>query len=479
MDRKLFIGGEWVPSESGQTLEITSLVSGKSFGRVSLAGRDDAVKAVDAANLAFKGWRRTAPSEREAILLKAADILAHRRDDIVDILQNEAGSTFGKAMFEAGFIVDIVRCAAGECRRVSGTTYATDIPGAFSYSLRRPLGVVVGISPFNFPIVLGGKKMAFALAAGNCFILKPSEVTPLCGLLLGEIFQEAGAPAGVVSVLPGEGAELGDALIGHPAVKLVTFTGSTHVGKQIAQTCAAKLKKVTLELGGKNPFVILKDADLDYAVQASAFSAFIHQGQVCMAGSRIIVEKDLYDDFCARFTDKVKTLKVGSLAEKDTVIGPLIRSAQCGKIGELIDDALSRGAKVLTGGGWEDNMFEPTVIADVTPEMRIFHEECFGPIAVIIKADDAKQALALANNTEYGLSAAVFTNDVKLANFFSENIEAGMVHVNGPTVRDEAHIPFGGIKYSGLGREGGQYSIEEMTALKWVTVQNDKAHFPF
>ncbi len=479
MDKELFIGGEWVPSESGQTMVITSLVNGKPYGRVSLGSRADAVKAVNAAEAAVKAWGRTAPSEREDILLKAADILARKRDDIVDVLQNEAGSTFGKAMFEAGFIVNIVRAAAGECRRVCGTTYATDIPGAFSYSLRRPLGVVVGISPFNFPIVLGGKKLAFALAAGNCFILKPSELTPLCGLLLGEIFQEAGVPPGVLSILPGKGAELGDALIGHPAVKLVTFTGSTVIGKRIAQTCAVKLKKVTLELGGKNPIIILKDADMDYAVQASAFSAFIHQGQVCMAGSRIIVENELYEDFCGKFSDKAAALKVGPLEEKDTVIGPLIRSAQCDMIGELIVDAVSRGAKLLTGGGWEGNMFEPTVIADVTPEMKIFHEECFGPVVIIAKADSPEQALDLANNTEYGLSAAVFTNDLKQASFFSENIEAGMVHVNGPTVRDEAHIPFGGIKNSGLGREGGRYSIEEMTELKWVTIQNEKAHFPF
>ncbi len=479
MNKKLFIAGEWLAAESGRKMEIVSLVNGKPYGTVDLGGQADARKAVEAAQAAAKAWGKSSPSEREAILLRAADIIFRRRDDIVDILQHEAGSTFGKAMFEVGFFENIVRGAAGECRRISGTTYASDIPGVFSYSIRRPLGVVVGISPFNFPILLGGKKLAFSLAAGNAIILKPSEVTPLSGLLLAEIFHEAGVPAGVLSVIPGEGTELGDALIGHPAVKMVSFTGSTRVGKQIAETCAANLKKITLELGGKNPFIVLKDADLDHAIQAAAFSAFIHQGQVCMAGSRIIVEKELYDEFCDSFTAKASTLKVGSLEGKDTVIGPLIRRSQCDMIGDLIEDAISQGARLMTGGKWDGHVFEPTVIADVTAKMKIFHEECFGPVAVIVKAEDANHALDLANDTPYGLSSAIFTNDLKLANFFTENIEAGMVHVNGPSIRDEAIIPFGGVKNSGMGKEGGRYSIEEMTELKWITVQTDRGHFPF
>ncbi len=476
---RLLIGGEWVKAESGRLLDVNSLVTGAPWARVPLGTRADGDKAVETASAAAREWGRSAPSHREAVLLEAASIAARRRDELVEALQHEAGSTFGKAMFEATFFENILRGAAGECRRICGATYGTDVPGLFSYSVRRPLGVVVGISPFNFPLVLGGKKMAFALAAGNAFILKPSEATPVCGLILGEIFQEAGLPPGVLSVLPGEGEELGSALVSHRDVKAVTFTGSTRVGQHIAQICAPHLKKVILELGGKNPFIVLKDADLEQAVEAAAFSTFIHQGQICMAGARIIVEAGVYEDFCRRFAAKASSLKCGSLQDKDTVIGPLIRKAQCAYIGSLIEEAVSKGARLATGGGWQGAVFEPTVLVDVTPHMKIFHEECFGPVAHITRAEDADQALDLANDNAYGLSAALFTTDLRRAHTFAEAIEAGMVHINGPTVRDEAHVPFGGVKLSGMGREGGRYSIEEMTELKWITVQNGEEPFPF
>lgn len=397
----------------------------------------------------------------------------------MNLLIEETGSTFGKAQFEVSFTTNMLRAVAGEARRIHGDVIPSDVPGMISIAIRRPLGVVAGIAPFNFPLILATKKICLALAAGNTFVLKPSEETSLLGLKIAEIFHKAGLPAGVLNVVPGDGPTLGSVLCSDPRVRLISFTGSTAVGRAIAVECAKHGKKVVLELGGKSPLVILKDADLDYAVSTACFGVFIHQGQICMAGSRIIVEAPIYDSFLERFVAKVKTLQVGDPHDPHTVIGPLIRGSQCEMISRKIEESAKLGARVLTGAQYEGNFYQPTVIADVTPKMPVFRDELFGPVASVIKADSADHALTLANDTAYGLSSAVITNELQLAMKFALKLEAGMVHINGPTVHDEALVPFGGVKDSGNGREGGRWSMDELTETKWITIQLGQRQYPF
>ncbi|HHT40490.1 MAG TPA: aldehyde dehydrogenase family protein, partial [Actinomyces sp.] len=363
---------------------------------------------------------------------------------------------------------------------VKGETYLSDYPGVKSYSTRRPLGTVLSIAPFNFPLLLGVRKIGFALAAGNTVILKPSEMTPVIGLKLGELFRDAGFPPGVLNVIPAVGAELGDGLITDKRVRFVTFTGSTRVGRQVGAMAASHGKRFALELGGKNPIVVLNDADIDYAVDTATFSNFMHQGQICMTGSRVIVEAGIYDEFCKRFAAKVAGLKYGSNPrEPGLIVGPLIRTTQAPFIKDQVEKAVADGARLLCGGDYEGSVFQPTVVADITQDMSIFRTECFGPVASVIKANDWQHALTLANDSDYGLSSAVLTNDLQKAMAISEGLEAGAVHINGPSVRDEPVIPFGGVKDSGMGREGGHFSMDELTELKWITIQTGQNKYPF
>jgi len=476
---KLFINGHYCDATTGKTEQSLNPATGEVYAVVQQASAEDAKKALDAAEKAFESWKDVPPSQREAIFLKAAEIMEAREDELRDVLIDEAGSTLLKAGYEVHHSPAFIRGMAGECRRVTGDTYNSDYPGVKSYSIRRPLGIVLAISPFNFPLLLGLRKIGWAMAAGNCVVLKPSEVTPVIGLKIAEIFKEAGLPDGVLNVIPADAADLGDTLIADPRVKKVTFTGSTKVGKLIAAKAASHLKKFTLELGGKNPIIVLNDADIDYAVDAAAFSNFMHQGQVCMTGSRVIVEAGIYDQFCEKLAEKVKGLKWGNPREPGVVVGPLIRSTQPAFIQQQVEGAVEQGARLLTGGSYENNYYQPTVLANVTPDMSIFRTECFGPVASVIKADDHLHAMALANDSDYGLSSAVITNDLQKAMLLSEGIESGMVHINGPTIRDEAVVPFGGVKNSGFGREGGEFAMDEFTELKWVTIQTGQQKFPF
>jgi vanillin dehydrogenase len=372
-----------------------------------------------------------------------------------------------------------LRVAAGCIRQPHGDTFPASATGQIGMTIRQPLGVIAGIAPFNSPFLLAMKKIAFALAAGNTFILKPSDLAPLSGLKIAEIFDAAGLPAGVLNVIPGPAAVVGDKLVSDPRVKMITFTGSSKVGRHLAEQAGKYMKRVTLEMGGKNPLVVLKDADLDYAVDAAAFGIFFHQGQVCMASSRIIVEATLYDAFLKKFVAKARTIKVGDPRDPTTVIGPLIRQSQCGFITGQIDDAVSKGAEVCCGGRHEGPYFEATVLGGVTSSMDVYTEESFGPVTSVLRADDYEHALFLANDTRAGLSSAIVTNDLNKALDFVQRSESGMVHVNDTTISDEPHIDFGGVKESGFGREGGMASMAEMSEVKWVTFQMGKREFPF
>ena len=474
-----YIDGKAVEVSPSAMSDVFNPADQKPFARIFMGQEQHMRAAIDAAYAARTTWSNSPAALREKILHRAADELEAATSEIVDLLIGEGGSTFGKAHFEIPFAANMLRSIAGEARRVQGDVFPSDVSGLLSLAIRRPLGVVAGISPFNFPVVLALKKVAFALATGNTFVLKPSEETSLVGLKLAEIFEKAGLPPGVLNVVPGDGPTLARVLFDDPRVKLISFTGSTAVGRRIAVECAKTGKRVILEMGGKSPLIVLKDADVDYAVDTACFGIFIHQGQICMAGSRIIVEAPIYESFLQRFAAKAKTLQVGDPRDPHTVIGPLIRTSQCQMIDRKIKEAVAAGARVLSGGTYEGNFYQPTVVADVTPNMAAFRDELFGPVAAVSRADDADHALALANNSSYGLSSAVLTNDLQLAMRFALELEAGMVHLNGPTVHDEPTVPFGGVKDSGSGREGGRWSVEEMTEVKWVTIQMGRRQYPF
>ena len=475
---ELFIGGIWTRSTRNAPVENYNPTTGALYATVEQAGETEALRAIDAAEEASKTWGKSLVAERVTMLTRVAEVLEKRRMELVDVLVDEAGSIPGKAHFEINYCIDLCHSAAGDARHLFGDTLPPTMPGQIGFTFRQPLGVVVGISPFNVPLLLSMKKICLALAAGNSFVLKPSEETPVLGLKIASIFEEAGLPAGVLNVIPGPAEALGDVLISDPRVRLISFTGSTKVGKRIGAEAARNLKKFTLEMGGKSPLIILADADLDYALESAAFGAFFHQGQACMAGSRIIVEDALYDRFAEAFAARVAGYKVGDPRDPTTQIGPLIRDSQCGLIMEQIDEARGSGARVLTGGAHDGRFFAPTVAADVTPAMRIFDEESFGPVTSLVRARDSEHALELANQTSYGLSAAIITNDLQKAFDLAMRLESGMVHINDCTLSDEPHVPFGGVKDSGYGREGGKYSMESLTELKWVTLQMGKRAYP-
>ncbi len=476
---KLFIDGEWVTSKRNEIADDINPATGTVFARTQQAGAEEVENAISAAYRANASWGSSLAAEREILLLRVGDVISRRRDEIRDLLIEECGSAFSKALWEIDYVIDLMRSTAGDVRHLFGETMPMTMPGQISMSVRRPLGVIAGIAPFNSPFLLSMKKIAFALSAGNTFVLKPSEETPISGAIIADVFQEAGLPKGVLNVIPGAPKEIGATLMADPRVRMITFTGSTRTGRYLAVEAARNLKRFTLEMGGKSPLIVLKDADIDYAVDAAAFGIFLHQGQVCMANSKVIVEAPLYEEFSRRFLAKTAKIKVGDPRDPETVVGPLIRRSQCEFIDGHLKDAVDKGARVLTGGTHEGAFYQPTVLAGVTPEMRIYHEESFGPVVSLISVEDSEEALRVANDTAYGLSAAVITNDLQKALDLSMRLESGMVHVNDTTITDEPHVPFGGVKNSGFGREGGRYSMEEMTEVKWITLQMGRRQFPF
>ena len=347
--------------------------------------------------------------------------------------------------------------------------------------VRQPAGVVLGIAPWNAPVILGTRAVATPLACGNTVILKASEVCPRTHGEIVRAIQDAGAPEGVINLVthePGDAAEVVNELIAHPAVRRVNFTGSTRVGRLIAEQAARHLKRVLLELGGKAPMVVLPDADLDEAVAAAKFGAFMHQGQICMSTERVVVDRSVLDPFASKLGERAAALKVGDPRDPDTQIGPMVSAESAQRVGEMVEDAVSHGAEVVTGGEPDGELFPPTVLKGVTSEMRLYGEESFGPVVGVLGADGADDAVRLANDTEYGLAAAVFGADVPSALDVARRIESGICHVNGSTVHDEPQMPFGGVKASGFGRFGGKAAIEEFTELRWITVQSGSRHYP-
>ena len=475
---QMLIDGKWVDAASGATLDDLNPYTGEVYARVPKGGVEDADRAMAAAYAARGPWAATHPTQRAAIISRAGMILEESRQEFAEVLTGEGGSTFGKAMFEISDAVNLLTTAGADAKRIVGETFHTD-PAKLSMTLRKPKGTIVAISPWNFPLILSMYKVAYGLATGNTVVLKPASDTPVIGLKIGELFERAGLLPGALNVLTGPGSVLGDALIDDDRCSYVDLTGETVTGRHVAQKAAAKLKQCKLELGGKNPLIILADANMDYAVAAAAFGAFLHQGQICIAVGRVIVEQPIAEEFAARFAKKAASLPVGDPRKRETVIGPLINDEAVRKVDGHVKDAVSKGARLLTGGTYEGRVYRPTVLADVRKDMQVYFEETFGPVAPIIAVKDVKEALEVANDTLYGLSAGVVTQDLENAIYLAEGLDAGMVHVNDSSIDAEASVPFGGIKASGQGREGGHYSLESMTDVKWVTIQKTKRAYPF
>lgn len=427
-------------------------------------------------------WAAMGPNARRGVLMKAAAALEAKKDDFVAAMMGEIGATAGWAMFNLGLAASMVREAAALTTQISGEVIPSDKPGCLSMALREPVGVILGIAPWNAPIILGVRAIAVPLACGNAVILKASETCPRTHALIVEAFAEAGFPDGVVNVVTNAPADAGDvvgALIDAPQVRRINFTGSTTVGKIIATRAAQHLKPCLLELGGKAPFVVLDDADLDEAVKAAAFGAFMNQGQICMSTERIIVVEPVADAFARKFAEKVRSMPVGDPRAGNTPLGAVVDAKTVAHCRSLIDDALANGAELLVGGETEHGVLMPAhVVANVTPAMKLFRDESFGPVVGMIRARDTEHAIELANDTEYGLSAAVFTRDIAKGLGVARRIRSGICHVNGATVHDEAQMPFGGVGASGYGRFGGKAGIDAFTELRWITIETQGGHYP-
>jgi len=475
----MFIGGNW--ATTANTFPDYNPSDGSVWANVPDAGVAETRAAIEAAHDAFPEWAALPFTKRSHLLIKAGEIFESRREEIVEAIQNEGGGWFGKGMFETGYTAEIFPAAAAANYGSIGEILPSEY-GKLSMAVRRPMGVVSVISPWNFPLILSARGFLFPLVAGNTIVLKPSEDTPyLGGLLFAEVFEEAGLPKGVFNVVTcdrGNVAAVGDELIENPLVKGVSFTGSTAVGRQIAAKAGAHLKKCCVELGGKNSIIVCDDADLDRATQAANFGAFMHQGQICMSVERIIVHEKVYDKFLDQFLARVRKLKVGSTTEKDNILGPVINDRAVDRLEEQFADAKSKGAKVLVGGEIEGRFVSPTVFAGVTPDMLLYQQESFGPVCSIFKAKNDEEAIRIANDSEYGLTAGVMSEDEGRGLAIVNQLDTGNCHVNCAPVNDEPHVPFGGFKASGSGKHGGRWSMETFTETRWITMDRGGRPFP-
>lgn len=476
----LYIGGRW--AHPGRSFNDLNPADGSVWARVPDAGLADARAAIDAAQAAFPAWAGLMFQQRSHLMIKIAEIVERRQKDLVDALRSEGGGWVGKGMFEAGYVPEVFYAAAASNYAAIGEVLPSE-NGKLSMALRRPMGVVTCISPWNFPALLTARGIAFALAAGNTVVLKPSEETPYTGgLFFAEVFDEAGVPPGVLNVVTcsrEQVAAIGDELIDHPRIKGISFTGSTPVGRMIAARAGAHLKKACVELGGKDSLIVCDDADLERATQAANFGSFMHQGQICMSVEKVLVQDTIFEPFVQRFVERAAKLKVGDPSrDEGAVIGPLINDKQAAKVKEQIDDAVAKGATVLLGGGVRGRFVEPTILLGVTPQMKVYQEETFGPVVPVIPFHSDDEAVAIANDTEYGLSSGVMTRDEARGLRIAQQLDTGMCHVNCSSVNDEPHVPFGGAKASGLGRHGGRWSHETFTETRWITLDRGGRPYP-
>ena len=474
----MYIGGNWVAGQS--SFDDINPSDGSLYARIPDGGRHETRMAIEAAQAAFPAWSTLMFQELAHYMLKIADIWEKRAPDFVAAAQVEGGGWFGKGMFEAGYVSEVFRAAAGVLYGNIGEVLPSE-HGKFSTAVRYPMGVISVISPWNMPGILTARGFAFPLAAGNTIVLKPSEDTPYAGgLFFAEVLEEAGIPKGVFNVITcsrDRVQDMGDEMIENPLVKGISFTGSTPVGRQIAAKAGAHLKKCCVELGGKDSLIVLEDADMERATSAASFGSFMHQGQICMSVEKVLVQESIYADFLRQFVARASKLKTGDTKDKANVIGPLINERQVARVKHQIEDALAKGAKAVLGGRVWDRYVEPTILTNVTPDMDVWRDETFGPVAIVVPFKTDTEAIAMNNDTEYGLSAGIITRNEERALRMARHLETGMCHVNCSSINDEPHVPFGGSKASGLGRHGGKWSLETFTETRWITL--DRGHRPY
>lgn len=475
-----FINGQW-SAPGGRTFADYNPFNGEIVAEVAAGGRADAEAAIAAAHAAFPGWAATSPSERQRLFLKAADIVERRRQEIVDVMAVETGSVGVYAGYQVKLVADQLRHASGWGFKPIGDVIPSDVPGRLAMAVRKPLGVVAGFSPWNGAFTLAWRTVLLPLVFGNTVVLKPSEEAPLsAGLLLAEIMEEAGFPPGTINVVthaPGEAAPIADAFFESPAVRSINFTGSSAVGRMLAARAGQALKRIVLELGGYNPMLILADAEIEAAVDTAAFSAFFHQGQICMNARKVLIERPLYEEFVTKLAAKVRTLKSGDPTVPGTIIGPLITERALRSVEERVQDAVARGAQIVTGGQAEGRVYAPTILTNVPADAPIMREETFGPVLIIEAVDSADEALEKASDTRYGLCASILTGNQERGLDLAQRFDCGMVHINGPTMASEPSLPNGGVKESGWGRSG-PYAVEDFTEIRLITMTRGRGRFP-
>ncbi|MET8829213.1 aldehyde dehydrogenase family protein [Streptomyces sp. NPDC004610] len=479
--QRLLIGGVWRAAEGDRTTVALSPVTERPLAPVAAASVADATAAVEAAEDAFGAWSATAPAERRTVLLRAAGLLEERAEGIAAVMTGETGAVRAWAEFNVRLSAGTLREAAAQAYGLVGEVLPSDVPGLLATGVRRPVGVVVGIVPWNAPLILGVRAVAWALAYGNTVVLKASEQSPRTHGAVAAVLKDAGVPDGAVNLVtnaPGDAPEIVEELVVHPAVRAINFTGSTRVGRIIAQKAAPHFKRTLLELGGKAPLVVLDDADLDAAAAAASFGAFMHQGQICMSTERIVVDAAVHDPFVERLAARAKALVTGDPREPGTQLGPMIDRRALGHLRALLDDAVTRGARCAAGGGHDGLLHEATVVTGVTPAMRLYHEESFGPAVSVVRAADTEDAVRIANDTPYGLASAVFGRDTDRAAAVADRLRTGIAHINGATVHDEPIMPFGGLGDSGWGRFGARAALAEFTDLRWITVSRQPREYP-
>lgn len=477
---KSYINGKWKDGTGSQAVDMLNPYSGETIFTFQTASEADIDEAYEAAQIAQKEWAKTTPSKKRNVIDKAIRIMQDRKEELTDWMIRESGSTQLKAATEWDLAYEALRVAASYPYNMKGEIYPSLIPGKESRMYRDPRGVITVITPWNFPMNLSMRSIAPALATGNAVVLKPAEDTPVTGgTIIAKIFEQAGLPKGLFNVVLGKGSDIGDYLVEHPVSELVSFTGSTPVGKGIAVRAGERMKEVSLELGGNNAFIALDDIDVNKAVDAAIYGRFMHQGQICMSANRILVDEAVLEPFTQKFVDKVKTLKAGDPSDPETVIGPIINRRQVEKINGLIDESIEAGAEPLTDRKTDGNVIHPLVLGSVTNDMSAAKNETFGPVAPIIAFNGDEEAITLANDTTQGLSGAVYSGDAERALKVARNIKTGMIHINDQPVNDDANAIFGGEKQSGIGRFDGDFVMKKFTTTQWVTVQHEERQYPF
>ncbi|WP_330259392.1 aldehyde dehydrogenase family protein [Streptomyces murinus] len=475
-----YIDGEWRPGSGSWDVIDFNPYDDEKLASITVATVDEVDQAYRAAERAQKAWADTNPYARRSVFERVLRLVEDREQEIADLIIAELGGTRVKAGFELHLAKEFLRESVHLALRPEGRILPSPGEGKENRVYRVPVGVVGVISPFNFPFLLSLKSVAPALALGNGVVLKPHQNTPIAGgTLIARLFEEAGLPAGLLNVVVTDIAEIGDAFIEHPVPKVISFTGSDQVGRHVATVCAANFKRSVLELGGNSALVVLDDADLDYAVDAAVFSRFVHQGQVCMAANRVLVDRSVADEFTEKFVAKVRTLKVGDPSDPQTVIGPVINSAQANAVSGVVEQALAEGATALVHGGTTNNLVEPSVLTGVPADSPLLQQEVFGPVVFLVPFDGEEEAVRIVNDTPYGLSGAVHTGNIERGVSFAKRVDTGMFHVNDGTVHDEPIVPFGGEKHSGVGRLNGETTLEAFTTVKWISVQHGRSGFPF